>query len=148
DLTGFHRTVLVATPGLTKEVGGWTFNGGDYTLIVSNTAIHFDTSGIQVNGGTATILTINDAEFDFFAAADGGNARYIIDSTSSISLSGTTGPNNDNQISMGSLEGSGVVILASGQTLSIGGNNLSTYFSGGFAVEGIIPEGGSLVKIG
>ena len=80
----------------------------------------------------------------FFDSSDGGAARMIANGNGSFDISGLT--NGGMQI--GSIEGSGDFILGT-NSLTVGGNNLSTTVSGrivdGFG-EG--PTGGSLTKVG
>ena len=65
-----------------------------------------------------------------------------------VNFSTTTGPQNNNQITAGSFEGTGTVFLGINQ-LTVGGNNLSTTFSGQIAGGGFEGgSGGSLVKVG
>jgi outer membrane autotransporter protein len=102
--------------------------------------------------GNATITTNNNARTLFFDNSTGGNARLIASGTNAIvDFTETIGPNSDGQISAGSIEGSGKFYIGSGNTLTVGSNNLSTIVSGVIAdfscgCGGILP--GSLVKIG
>jgi Ca2+-binding RTX toxin-like protein len=95
-----------------------------------------------VSGGSATIEAGNSAQLIFDGLSDCGTAAYIIDSGSRLILH-STGPNGDNLVHLGSLAGDGTLELA-GQTLLVGGNNLSTTFAG-TATSG---SGGALVKVG
>jgi autotransporter-associated beta strand protein len=77
-------------------------------------------------------------------------ARFIVNGSGVLNFSFTAGPNGDGQISAGSIEGNGQVFIGANNTLSVGGNNLSTEFSGVIADScGCGPPGpGSLVKVG
>jgi Ca2+-binding RTX toxin-like protein len=145
DLTAPIRTVTLLGSGGTKSVAGWNFNGGDYLNIISNETLHFLATGVQVNDGSATILAINGADIIFDGNSDGGNARYIIDPSASMEFFSTVGPGGDDQVSVGSLEGAGHVLIGPNRLLLLGGNNLSTSFAGSFTASG---TPGSLAKEG
>jgi hypothetical protein len=80
-------------------------------------------------GGGGSIL--------FFADSTGGTARVEVFGNGSLDLTGHNTPG----VTVGSIEGSGAVILAA-NNLTVGSNNLSTNFSG------VISGTGSLAKIG
>ena len=83
------------------------------------------------NGGSGGVTR-------FFDASDGGTARAITEDNGTFDISGLT--NGGMQI--GSIEGSGNHILGT-NSLTVGGNNLSTTVSG--VISG---DGGSLTKVG
>lgn len=110
--------------------------------------------------GNATITTTNAASTKFQENSTGGNAQFVTNSGGLLDFSFSTGPNNDNRISAGSIAGAGDIFLGS-NALTVGGNNLSTTVAGVlshcgatgaacnlFLSSGTTPTGGSLVKIG
>ncbi|MFX8895387.1 hypothetical protein ABTM96_19845, partial [Acinetobacter baumannii] len=80
--------------------------------------------------GNATITNSGGGEIEFRATSSGGTARFI--NNGSIDVSDRSAPS----ITMGSIEGSGTIYLGS-TNLEVGGNNLSTLFSG------VLQDGGS-----
>jgi autotransporter-associated beta strand protein len=111
------------------------------TLTFNNTSTAGNSTLIATSGpapNTGGIIT-------FLALSQGGTAR--------IELSGPTGrgtltiaSHNAPGITIGSLEGAGLVVLGA-RDLTIGSNNLSTTFSG-VIQDGPTGPGGSLFKIG
>lgn len=80
----------------------------------------------------------------FGADSTGDVARVAVFDNGRLDISG----HNDPGVTIGSLEGSGAVLLGM-NALSVGSNNLSTTFSGVIRDGGISPQtGGSLAKIG
>jgi autotransporter-associated beta strand protein len=117
-----------------------TSTAGSATIINTGTLDFFDSS----TAGSATITT-NSGGISFIEnSASGGTARFIVNGTgfldiSQITTGGTTA---------GSIEGDGRVFLGS-KNLAVGGNNLSTTFSGAVKDAGFGGgTGGSLTKIG
>ena len=98
--------------------------------------------GTGAQAGDATLIAdggVSGAEggfIDFFGVATGDRARVELFGTGSLLLTPLTAG-----VTIGSLEGDGVVVLGS-KSLTIGSNNLSTTFSG------VIQDDGSLTKIG
>jgi autotransporter-associated beta strand protein len=97
--------------------------------ITNNNVLLFANIG---TAGSATIITNSGGQSVIESSASGGTARFILNGTglldiSQLLLSGTTA---------GSIEGGGGVFLGS-KNLAVGGNNLSTIFSG------VIQDGGS-----
>jgi autotransporter-associated beta strand protein len=80
-----------------------------------------------------------------FTQTFGGNARVEVFGNGNLDVSRPR-PETD---TVGSIEGSGLVFLGANQ-LTVGGNNLSTIFSGVISDTGGLTEavGGSLVKVG
>src|SRR5581483_11343354 len=146
DTTATNRFVTLLGSGSSIGVAGWTFNGGDYVNVISDETFAFVTTGVQVNDGSATIVGVNGADIQFDGNSDGGNARYILDASSLMEFSNTTGPAGDDQVSIGSLEGAGHVLIGPGRLLLLGGNNLSTSYAGSFIDNAVTP--GSLAKEG
>ncbi|HYX83200.1 MAG TPA: autotransporter-associated beta strand repeat-containing protein, partial [Gemmatimonadales bacterium] len=113
-------------------------NNGGFTLSFTDTS----------TAGSATITTNNGALTQFATNSTGGNARFITNAGGTVDFSATLGPNGNNQITAGSIEGAGTYRLGANQ-LTVGSNNLST------TVSGSIQDGGSaggsgalLVKVG
>lgn len=97
--------------------------------------------------GNATITTNSGSKTQFTGNATGGMAR-LINAGGTYDFSGTTGPAGNQQISAGSIQGSGTFSLGSNQ-LAVGGNNLSTTVSGSIEDGGSSGgTGASLVKTG
>lgn len=111
---------------------------GNASITNNNTLIFNDTG----TAGNATI--INNYHLFFIAGSSGGTARFIngagayIDLSSIVLFGGR----------MGSIEGAGTIYLGF-QNLAVGGNNLSTTFSGVLRDGGLYGgPGGSLTKEG
>jgi autotransporter-associated beta strand protein len=92
------------------------------------------------SAGSATIT--NNATLLFTNSGTGGTARLINGAAGTIDLSASNG------ITAGSIEGGGTISLGS-RNMAVGGNNLSTTFSGVLQDGGIVGgSGGSLTKTG
>jgi fibronectin-binding autotransporter adhesin len=92
--------------------------------------------------GSATIT--NNGSVRFVDTSTGGMARFINGAGGNIDLSALT----DAGMTAGSIEGAGTISLGS-NNLAVGGNNLSTTFSGVLQDVGLFPgSGGSLTKTG
>ncbi|MEI9925284.1 MAG: autotransporter domain-containing protein [Bradyrhizobium sp.] len=103
--------------------------------------------------GNATITTLSGSGTAFFDNSTGGNARFITNGTGFVDFSSSLGPNGDGRVTAGSIEGSGSYYIGAGNTLVVGGNNLSTMVSGkvaDFDPCGCFggPGPGSLQKVG
>jgi autotransporter-associated beta strand protein len=97
----------------------------------------------------ATIITNNDSATLFNDKSTGGAAQFITNGTGLVNFSGSVGPNGDGRITAGSIAGSGTYDIGVGNTLVVGGNNLSTTVSGVIADScGCTPGSGSLEKVG
>jgi autotransporter-associated beta strand protein len=117
-----------------------------------------NTNGAEIDfaafstAGNAIITTDRSALVEFLDRSTGGNAQFITNGSGVVDFSETTGPHNDGQISAGSIAGSGTYYIGGFNTLSVGGNNLSTEVSGviaDFNPCGCGPAGpGNLEKIG
>jgi autotransporter-associated beta strand protein len=126
--TSFLDSSTAGSANITTQAGGFLLSFAD-----SSTA------------GNATITTKTDSEVQFTDSASGGTARFILNGvTATLDMSGlTTGG-----MTAGSIEGSGTVFLG-GNALTVGGNNLSTTFSGVIADGGTFGGvDGSLIKVG
>jgi autotransporter-associated beta strand protein len=143
----FENSSTAGSASITSGSGGIVqfFNSstaGNATITNSFGAglVFFDTS----TAGTATITNSSGGATRFFTSASGGNARFILNGTGLLDISGlTTGGTT-----AGSIEGAGNVFLGS-KNLAVGGNNLSTTFSGVIQDGGGLGgTGGSLTKTG
>jgi autotransporter-associated beta strand protein len=146
----------------------WHFNGGAYTVNV-NTGVDLQGAGVQVDPGGAALIKIgisnsfvfenassagsatyemlpsSSASVQFEGHSDGGTARFITDSsTSFVDFSGSVGPNGDNKIEAGSIEGAGDFSIGLNQLLTVGSNNLPAVVSGKI----LGGSGSSLTKVG
>ena len=122
----FFDNTTAGSANITTQAGGFLLSFAD-----SSTA------------GNATITTNAGSEVKFTDSSSGGTARFILNN-GTMDMSGlTTGG-----MTAGSIEGSGNVTLG-GNTLTVGGNNLSTTFSGTIADGGTFGgTGGALDKVG
>jgi len=101
------------------------------------------------SAGSATITTNDNGVVEFFDRADGGKAQFITNGSGAVDFSGSTGPNGDHRINAGSIAGSGSYFIGVGNTLVVGGNNLSTNVRGVIADNcGCGPGSGNLEKVG
>jgi autotransporter-associated beta strand protein len=80
----------------------------------------------------------------FFGSSDGGTAQFITEASGKTDFSGSAGPANNHQLSVGSIAGAGTYLLG-GDQLKVGLNGLSREVSGLIDDRG---AGGSLVKVG
>lgn len=119
-----------------KDFGGTTFGAfGGSTATAENATIINEADGQTAFGsfttaGNATIITKDGGETKFADNSTGGNARFITTGTGIVDFGGGTGPAGDGRITAGSIEGSGTYYIGGGNTLVVGGNNLSTEVSG------------------
>ncbi|WP_271588087.1 autotransporter outer membrane beta-barrel domain-containing protein [Bradyrhizobium sp. CCBAU 53415] len=141
-LTGADNLSALTISAGTLVFGGNATAGG--TQIANNAQLTFDTNA---TAGSATITNNGNVLFDGNATA--GSAQLINGTPSAVfDFSMSTGPNSDNKLSAGSLDGGGTFDLG-GKELTVGSNNLSTN------VTGVLADGGSgggtgasLVKVG
>jgi autotransporter-associated beta strand protein len=147
----------------------WHFTGGAYTVNV-NAGVDLQGAGVRVDPGGTALIKIgisnsfvfenassagsatyemvpgSSASVQFEGHSDGGTARFIIDSSSSfVDFSGSVGPNGDDRISAGSIEGVGNFGIGTNQLLTVGGNNLPAAVVSGKILGG---AGSSLTKVG
>ena len=141
---------------LNKDLGATSFGASPgSTATAGNATIINETDGVTDFGefataGNATIITRDGGRTEFFDNSTGGNARFITTGTGVVDFGGGTGPAGDGRITAGSIEGSGFYYIGGGNTLVVGGNNLSTEVSGVIGDScGCGPAGpGSLEKVG
>jgi autotransporter-associated beta strand protein len=101
--------------------------------------------------GNATITTNSGGATFFFDNSTGGAAQFITNGTGFVNFGDSLGPNGDGRITAGSIAGSGTYYIGGGNTLVVGGNNLSTTVSGVIADNytcGCTTGPGSLEKVG
>jgi autotransporter-associated beta strand protein len=111
----------------------------------SNSVLGFSSASTAAN---ATIVTNNNATTFFFDNSTAGLAQLVTNAGGTVDFSGTRGPAGNGTTSAGSIAGAGSYSLGS-QTLTVGGNNLSSEVSGTIQNGGLFGGvGGSLVKVG
>ncbi|MES2031258.1 MAG: autotransporter domain-containing protein [Pseudomonadota bacterium] len=162
--TAFFGTSGIAALSFSAStnLGGWTFNAGAsaYSFTVGS-SLFFAGAGIVVNGGSVDITNnsvmtfanastassasiANNFQLQFINTSTAGNAAITNGAAGATDFGGSTGPNSDNKLSAGSINGGGTFRLGQNE-LTVGGNNLSTNVTGVIADGG---SGGSLVKTG
>jgi autotransporter-associated beta strand protein len=98
--------------------------------------------------GQASITTNSGGLGQFTTNSTGGVAAFITNGSGIVDFSGTAGPDGLNQVTAGSIAGSGTYKLGANQ-LTVGANDLSTTVSGVVADGGTLGgTGASLVKVG
>lgn len=114
--------------------------------IINNLQLFFFNSS---SAGDSTITVNNGADLVFLDNSDGFKARIIVNAGGVVDFTGTAGPNNDGKVSVGSIEGAGLIGIGN-ITLYVGTNGLSTTFDGVIADTcGCGPASpGNLVKVG
>ena len=115
-----------------NDFGVLDFNGrssADNAIIVNSSFFGMAFLN-QSTAGNAFITTNNNSATLFFNRSDGGTARFETEAGSFVDFSGSRGPNADGKINAGSIAGAGDYFIGNGNTLSVGGNNLSTEVSG------------------
>ncbi len=127
---------------LTFTGAGIVVNGGSVNLVNDTGVLNFDGSS---TASSATITTNGGAQTLFASSASGGTARFILNGTGILDISQLT----NGGTTAGSIEGSGTIFLGA-NNLTVGGNNLSTTFSGALQDRGRFGNGtgGSLTKVG
>ncbi|MBV9461251.1 MAG: autotransporter domain-containing protein [Bradyrhizobium sp.] len=103
------------------------------------------------DAGSAVITTNSGGFVQFFDNADGQKAQFITNGTGYVDFGQSVGPNSDGVITAGSIAGSGRYYIGGGNTLVVGGNNLSTTVSGVISDNnpcGCTSGSGSLQKVG
>lgn len=97
-------------------------------------------ANITINGGVGL-----GAEARFSGDATGGTARFTMSGNGRLDLSGEF----DHPLQIGSIAGTGGVVLLGGRNLTAGSNNLSTTFAGTLQDGGFSGgTGGSLTEVG
>ena len=115
-------------------------NFWDDTVTASNGLFIINGGSVQFFGGTAGNATLiaNGGGIFFQGTIDGGEARIEVFGNGLLNIAW---PTSEGVVTVGSIEGDGLIELGINQLIT-GANNLSTTFSG------VIEEPGSLAKIG
>jgi autotransporter-associated beta strand protein len=98
------------------------------------------------SGGNSTVHTHAFAKTLFHAFSTGGKATLVTDLHGLVDFSGSSGPANNHELTVGSIAGAGTYELGSNQ-LTVGLNGQSTVVRG-LIEDGGSGTGGSLVKVG
>lgn len=98
--------------------------------ITNNAQLAF--TGSSSAAGSATITNNSGGTTTFYFTSSGGTARFIMNGTGALDISGLSSGGT----TAGSIEGNGNVFLGA-KNLAVGGDNLSTTFSG------VVQDGGS-----
>jgi autotransporter-associated beta strand protein len=131
----FNNNSTAAGANITVTSGAGLNLNNSATL--GSASATFDGATLTANNtttlGSATINLKNGANLAFNDNSDGGTAAVISDGSAVIiDFSSSTGPNNDRKIAIGSLSGASAAttVYLGADTVSVGGNNQSTTFSG------------------
>jgi autotransporter-associated beta strand protein len=130
---------------------------GDATFTVNSGAVSGANGGVlsffnRSTAGNATLIANGDpsagegGRIVFADHSTGGTARVEVFGEGALDISGHVENQQISGVTVGSIEGSGIVFLGS-HDLTVGSNNLSTVFSGVMQDDGT-GGGGALVKIG
>jgi autotransporter-associated beta strand protein len=148
-----------ASANIVNNANGFTSFGEPYgtdTPTAGHATITNNSSGETLfnafsSAGNATIITNSGGATYFYDNSTGGSAQFITNGTGFVDFSGSIGPNGDGRITAGSIAGSGSYYVGGGNTLIVGGNNLSTSVTGVIADNnpcGCTTGSGSLEKVG
>lgn len=140
---GFHDSSSAGSANITS---GQYMNFSDSSTAGNATIINnHDMSFANTSTADNATITNNDASTNFYDTTSGGTARFILNGTGNLDISGLSSSGT----TVGSIEGDGFVYLGS-KTLTVGGNNLDTTFSGAIQDTGgyVSDTGGSLTKEG
>lgn len=157
--TEFGDHASAATATIINNNHGFTAFGqafGTDTATAGNATITNNSGGETdfnafSTAGNAIITTNAGGKTYFFDNATGGNAQFVTNGTGFVDFSESLGSNGDGRITAGSIAGSGTYYIGGGNTLVVGGNNLSTTVSGVIADNnpcGCTTGSGSLEKAG
>ena len=158
--TEFGDQSSAAFATIVNNNGGFTSFGqaaGSDTATAANANITNNSGGETdfnafATAGNAIVTTNSGGATYFYDNSTGGNAQFITSGTGFVDFSGSLGPNGDGRIPVGSIAGSGAYYIGVGNTLVVGGNNLSTTVSG--VIADLNPCGcglagpGNLEKVG
>ena len=132
------------------SMGGTGQYGGNSTITVNGSDVAHSGGGLldvfdHASTGNATLIAnggaLDPGHLQFQPAGSGGTSRVELFGNGSLDI---LYPAGEPPLTIGSLEGDGSVFLDAAN-LMIGGNGLSTIFSGVIADEG---GGGSITKVG
>jgi autotransporter-associated beta strand protein len=155
----FQDQASAASATITNSNGGFTSFGQPFftdtptagnAVIINNSGGETDFNAFST-AGNATITTNSGGATFFSDNSTGGAAQFITNGTGFVDFSESLGPNGDGRITAGSIAGSGSYYIGGGNTLVVGGNNLSTTMSGVIADNnpcGCTTGSGSLEKVG
>ena len=157
-------TVTISSTDPAITIGTLLFNSN---ITTASQAITFDVNGTLtlatngvINESTTTTPTFNVAGSLLFSGnSTAGNSQLNVLQGGTVDFSGSTGPANNNLLSVGSISNGignliGGSIYLGSNTLQVGSNNLSTTFSGTISDCGTSNQcaahdtGGSLEKVG
>jgi autotransporter-associated beta strand protein len=155
----FFNQASAASATITNNNGSFTSFGqpGFTDTPTAGNAVIINNSGGETDfnafstAGNATITTNSGGATFFSDNSTGGAAQFITNGTGFVDFSESLGPNGDGRITAGSIAGSGSYYIGGGNTLVVGGNNLSTTMSGVIADNnpcGCTTGSGSLEKVG
>lgn len=121
------------------------FSSAGSANIINNGVLLFNAN---TSAASATIDTLGGALTEFADFSNPGNAQLITDAGGRVDFSGSAGPANNHQLTVGSIAGAGSYLLGADQ-LTVGSNGLSTIVSGPITNSGGGGgSGASLVKVG
>jgi autotransporter-associated beta strand protein len=154
-VSGGTDTATAGSATIVNRSGSFTAFFASSTAGSANITNRFHAATIfndSSSAGSAVITTMNGGATVFTGNSNGGNAQFITNGSGVVDFTGTVGlgpvgPLGLNQITAGSIAGSGTYFIGSGNLLTVGSNNLST------EVSGVIDDGcgcgsGSLEKVG
>ena len=162
--TEFFDKASAAAATIVNNSGGFTSFGqpfgadtptAGHATITNNSGGETDFNAFST-AGNAIITTNSGGATYFYDNSTGGNAQFITNGTGFVDFSGSAGPGFDGRITAGSIAGSGTYYIGAGNTLIVGGNNLSTTVSGVIADYNpappcgcpVFPGQGFLEKVG
>ena len=156
---GFFEASMAGTATIINNNNGYISFGipsggdtasADHATITNNAGSETDFFALTT-ASYATITANSGGVVKFFDNSTGDHAQFITNGTGYVDFGESLGPNSDNRITAGSIAGSGFYYIGGGNTLVVGGNNLSTQVSGviaDFNPCGCSPGPGSLEKVG
>ena len=136
----FHDDSTAANATFTIEGSEFENSSGGYVIFFDRSTA--DNAVIAVNDGNGLL---GGGELDFWDRSTGGTAQFTVSGNGRIDFSQLQGP----VMTMGSLAGSGTVNMGT-KTLFLGGNNLSTRFSGRMQGSGnanLVKEGSGTFEL-
>jgi autotransporter-associated beta strand protein len=136
--TGFFDQSSAAGAKITNSSYGHTVFGwyGSNDTATAGNAVITNNDGGQTSfqghttAGSAVITTNSGGAVYFNDHSTGGDAQFITNGTGYVDFADSRGVNGDGRITAGSIAGSGFYYIGGGNTLVVGGNNLSTTVSG------------------
>jgi uncharacterized protein with beta-barrel porin domain len=123
-LTAFGDTSTAGSAHITNNNSGLTqFNATSTAgnAVITNSNFGLTAFGDTSTAGNATIIN-NGGTVAFFQQSDGGSAHLTNGAAGTIDFSGSTGPNGDGRLSIGSLAGNGTFIVGQQQVVAVTGS--------------------------